>query len=238
MLTTRAVRKREGASVEIDWIHRPGDAGTDAGGTLNLCYNALDRHVVRGLADEIAVRIDRLTAGRSEQTFARLLEEVAAFGGVLRAFGVGPGERVLSRLPIGLPGLVAALATARVGAVHVLVEPYVDPAASLAAHRPAVVLAEGSDASLAEALAGMTSPSAVVWRGPPPDGHDLEWDVLLRAGRTDPAPVAEVPVTADAFVVEDRTLTVGQVLEDDGTAWPLDAILSLFDGALVMVSAP
>jgi hypothetical protein len=28
------------------------------------------------------------------------------------------------------------------------------------------------------------------------------------------------------------------VLEDDGTAWPLDAILSLFDGALVMVSAP
>ena len=76
-------------------------------------------------------------------TFARLLEEVAAFGGVLRAFGVGPGERVLSRLPMGSHGLVAALATARLGAAHVVVEEYADAAAPLAAHRPAVVIAEG-----------------------------------------------------------------------------------------------
>ena len=31
--------------MEIDWIHRPGDGV----GTLNLCFNALDRHVIRGL---------------------------------------------------------------------------------------------------------------------------------------------------------------------------------------------
>ena len=129
-----------------------------AGGTLNLCFNALDRHVVRGLADEVALRVERVTAGRTEHTFARLLEDVAAFGGVLRAFGVGPGERVLSRLPMGLDGLVAALASARVGALHVASEPYDDPAEPLATHRPAVVLAEGSDALLADALVAVGSP--------------------------------------------------------------------------------
>ncbi len=162
--------------------------------------------MVRGLADEVALRVDRVTAARIELTFARLLEDVAAFGGVLRAFGVGPGERVLSRLPMGADGLVAALATVRLGAVHVVSEPYDDPAAPLATHRPAVVLAEGSDSSLADALAAAGSPpDAVVWRGDLPEGHDLEWDVLMRAGRTDPAPTAEVPVSAEAFVIGDRT---------------------------------
>jgi propionyl-CoA synthetase len=221
--------------VDVDWIHRSGDSGS----TLNLCFNALDRHVVRGLADEVAVRVDRITAGRTEHSFARLLEEVAAFGGVLRAFGVGPGERVLSRLPMGLDGLVAALASARVGALHVVSEPYADPAASLADHRPAVVLAEGSDQMLADALAAADNPPrAAIWRGDLPQGHELEWDVLLRAGRTDPAPCAEVPVTDAAFVIGDRTVTLGQVLEDDGIEWPLDALVTLLDGGVVLLSVP
>ena len=225
--------------MDIDWIRRPADAdGGSTGGTLNLCFNALDRHVVRGLADEVAIRVDRLTAGRTEHTFARLLEDVAAFGGVLRAFGVGPGERVLSRLPMGADGLVAALATARVGAVHVVSEPYDDPAAALATHRPAVVLAEGTDSPLADALAAAGSrPDAVVWRGDLPDGHDLEWDVLMRAGRTDPAPAAEVPVSSAAFVIGDRAVSVGEALQDDGSGpWPIDAIGTLVAGGTVLLS--
>ena len=90
---------------------------------------------------------------------------------------------------MGLHGLVAALATARLGAVHVGSEPYADASAPLASHRPAVVLAEGSDSLLAEALrASGHGTRAAVWTGDLPDGR-LEWDVLLRAGRTDPAPV-------------------------------------------------
>jgi propionyl-CoA synthetase len=223
--------------VEIDWIHRPGEA--DSAGTLSLCFNALDRHVVRGLADEIALRVSRITAASTEHSFARLLEEVAAFGGALRACGVGPGDRVLSRLPMGLHGLVAALATARIGAVHVGVEEYADPVAPLATHRPVVVVAEGTDTTLAAALAATRdAPGAAIWRGQPPERHDLEWDVLMRAGRVDPAPVVEVAASADAFVVGGRVLTVAQVLEDDGVDWPLDALLSLVDGALVMLSLP
>ena len=60
--------------MEIDWIHRlTAPDGTD--GTLNLCFNALDRHVVHGRADEPAIANDRQTS------YARLLEDVAAFGG-------------------------------------------------------------------------------------------------------------------------------------------------------------
>jgi propionyl-CoA synthetase len=227
--------------VDIDWIHRP-TAADARDGTLNLCFNALDRHVVRGLADHVAVRVDRLTAGRTEMSFARLLEEVGAFGGVLRAFGVGPGGRVLSRLPMGLESLVAVLAVARLGAVHIVTEPYDDAAAPLGTHRPVVVLADGSDAATADAIdaidTGGYRPRAVIWSGHAPVGHDLEWTVLMRAGRTDPAPPAEVRVTAEAFVLGDRTVTVGDVLQDDGTAWPLDALVTLLDGGVVLLSMP
>ena len=60
----------------------------------------------------------------------------------------------------------------------------------------------------------------------------------MRAGRTDPAPCAEVPIGALAFVTGDQTLTVGQVLEDDGTDWPLDPIVNLLAGGTVMLAMP
>jgi hypothetical protein len=123
--------------------------------------------------------------------------------------------------------------------VHVVCDPYADPAPLLDAHRPAVVLAEASDSPLVDALlAAAPPPRAAIWRGEPPAGQDLAWDVLMRAGRTDPAPVAEVAVGAEAFVVGDRTLTVGEVLEDDGTDWPLDAVVTLLDGGLFLLAMP
>jgi hypothetical protein len=60
----------------------------------------------------------------------------------------------------------------------------------------------------------------------------------MRAGRTDPAPTVEVPVTAEAFVIGDRTVTVGQALEDDSGAWPLDAIGTLVAGGAVLLAMP
>ena len=50
------------------------------------CFDALDRHIVAGGADRPA-----LVAGTTTWTCARLLEEVAAFGGVLRHCGVRAG---------------------------------------------------------------------------------------------------------------------------------------------------
>ena len=180
--------------MEIDWIHRAGNGV----GTLNLCFNALDRHVVHGRADEPAL------AGERPTTYARLLEDVAAFGGVLRAFGIGLGDTVVARLPRGRDALVALLASTRLGAVHVIEEP------------------GGEEASVLVA-------DAVIRRGGAPGPDDLDWDVLLRAGRTDPAPCAEVPVSAPALVIDARTLTTGDLLAG-GTGWPYDALATLLAG--------
>ncbi len=94
---------------QVNWFRPPAD---DDPGTLNACYEALDIHVVRGRADDVATTLD----GR-DRTYAWLLTEVAACAGVLRAFGVGLGDRVVvgDLSPDGR--VVVPLAVARVGAV-------------------------------------------------------------------------------------------------------------------------
>jgi hypothetical protein len=93
---------------------------------------------------------------------------VAACGGVLRAFGVSVGDRVvLSDLPRAT-GVVAALAVARLGGVGTY-----DNSAGV----DATVRVRGGEAGVVFTV----------------DGEDLPWDVAMRAGRTDPAPCADVP---------------------------------------------
>jgi hypothetical protein len=181
--------------VEIDWIHRPD--------TLNVCFNALDRHVVHGRADHVAVPAS--DEDPRPMTFARLLEEVAAFGGVLRAFGVGVGDRVTTGLT-GRDGLVVLLASLRVGATLVL------------------------DDISAVAVPG----GAVVRKGA--HGDELDWDVVLRAGRTDPAPCAEVSIEAPALVVSGRTVSTRELLEG-GSGWPYDALAMLLVGEPVTMAS-
>ena len=53
--------------------------------TLNTCYNALDRHVVRGRADQPALIYDSPVTGQQRTlTYAELTEQEAAFAGALR----------------------------------------------------------------------------------------------------------------------------------------------------------
>lgn len=145
---------------DVHWFRAPTDG--DAG-TLNACYDALDIHVVRGHADEVA-----LADPDGHWTFARLLTDVAACAGVLRAFGVTMGDRVVIADLSRTTGVVVALAVARLGAVGT----YDDSGAA--------------DAKVQVRDGGAGVVFAV-------DGEDLPWDVAMRAGRTDPAPCAEVP---------------------------------------------
>jgi hypothetical protein len=148
----------------VIWFRPPSEDE----GLLNACYNALDVHVIRGRADDLAVRSpDR------DLTFAELLTEVAAFAGVLRAFGVGLGDEVLVR---GLPtreDVVAQLACARLGAVPWDVPP---------ANAVLAVLGTAAPEELGE-LPVITID----------DTAELQWATALRAGRTDPGGCAEVP---------------------------------------------
>jgi hypothetical protein len=84
-----------------------------------LAFEALDRHVVAGRADDVA-----FAGGTRPVTYARLLETSAALAGGLRLLGVTAGTAVDLRLEPGLEQLVAVLAVVR---LHLEVEDGADP---------------------------------------------------------------------------------------------------------------
>src|SRR4051794_38330122 len=119
------------AAKEIDWIEPPkklfdpsqGVYGRwFSGGVVNTCYNALDRHVERGRAEQVALIHDSPLAGKvTKLTYAEMLREVQALAAVMQDFGVIKGDRVILYMPMVPEAVVAMLACARIGAVHSVV---------------------------------------------------------------------------------------------------------------------
>jgi propionyl-CoA synthetase len=215
----------------LDWFTRPSAASA---GTVNFAFNALDRHVVRGLADEPALLVPSAPAGaRSFYSYAELLEQVAQLGGAFRELGVTPGRTVVLALPLGPELLVGLLAGARLGAVVVPLidgepgaarrlgrDPAVDPAA--------VVVIDGAyRAALDPVLeeVGCDQDYEVVLRPEPGTVHaalgTFDLAVLMRPGSFQPAACAELTPT-DPFLVrlstEDET-TPATVFEQ---AWAVE----------------
>jgi propionyl-CoA synthetase len=92
------------------------------GGRLNTCFNALDRHVVRGRGEQPALVYDSPLAGTSQTfTYRDLRDSVASFAGALVALGVERGDRVVVYMPMVPETVIAMLACARIGAVHSVV---------------------------------------------------------------------------------------------------------------------
>ena len=92
------------------------------GGELNTCYNALDRHVEKGRADQVALIYDSpVTNTIRKYTYAELLDLVARFAGGLKGLGVGKGDTVIIYMPMIPQAVIAMLACARLGAVHSVV---------------------------------------------------------------------------------------------------------------------
>lgn len=91
------------------------------GGKTNLCFNAVDRWL-DSQADTPAL-IWVSTEVDQEQIFTRrqLYEEVNAVCAMLRAQGVGQGDRVLIYMPMVPQAVFAMLACARLGAIHSVV---------------------------------------------------------------------------------------------------------------------
>ncbi|HEY7917558.1 MAG TPA: acetate--CoA ligase [Acidimicrobiales bacterium] len=91
------------------------------GGTLNVSYNCLDRHVAAGRGDKVAFHWEGEPGDTRTLTYGQLLTEVSRFANVLRGLGVGRGDRVAVYMPM-IPELpVAMLACTRIGAVHSVV---------------------------------------------------------------------------------------------------------------------
>jgi acetyl-CoA synthetase len=91
------------------------------GGTLNIAYNCLDRHVEAGRGDRVAYHWEGEPGDTRTYTYAELMTEVCRFANVLKSLGVKKGDRVNIYLPM-IPELpVAMLACARIGAPHSVV---------------------------------------------------------------------------------------------------------------------
>jgi propionyl-CoA synthetase len=91
-------------------------------GELNTCHNALDRHVLGGHGDRLALIYDSpVTGSRRTYTYAALRDEVALFAGALKGLGVGRGDRVVLYMAMVPETVIAMLACARIGAVHSVV---------------------------------------------------------------------------------------------------------------------
>ena len=91
------------------------------GGTLNVSYNCLDRHVAAGRGEQVAYHWEGEPGDTRTITYAQLLDEVQRFANVLKGLGVQRGDRVNIYMPM-IPELpVAMLACTRIGAPHSVV---------------------------------------------------------------------------------------------------------------------
>jgi acetyl-CoA synthetase len=91
------------------------------GGTLNVSYNCLDRHVIAGKGDKVAFYWEGEPGDSRTVTYLELLVEVQKFANSLKGLGVKKGDRVNIYLPMIPEAAVAMLACARIGAAHSVV---------------------------------------------------------------------------------------------------------------------
>jgi acetyl-CoA synthetase len=91
------------------------------GGQLNVSYNCLDRHVLAGRGDKVAIHWEGEPGDTRTVTYSDLLHEVQKFANVLKGLGVQKGDRVNIYLPMIPEAAVAMLACARIGAAHSVV---------------------------------------------------------------------------------------------------------------------
>nr|MDO8110823.1 acetate--CoA ligase [Candidatus Sigynarchaeota archaeon] len=92
------------------------------GGVTNTCYNAVDRWVEAGKKDQPAyIWVSSETNQDRIITYGQLLDEVVKFASVLKNSGVKKGDRVIIYLPMVPEACIAALACARIGAIHSIV---------------------------------------------------------------------------------------------------------------------
>ena len=119
------------AAAAIDWF-KPYDKVLDAddapfyrwfaGGELNTCYNAVDRHVQQGYGEQTALIYDSPVSDSKETiSYQQLQQRTGQLASTLLAQGVTKGDRVIIYMPMTADAVVAMLACARIGAIHSVV---------------------------------------------------------------------------------------------------------------------
>jgi acetyl-CoA synthetase len=104
----------------LDWSNAPF-AKWFVGGTLNVAYNCLDRHVANGLGDRVAYYFEGEPGDTRAITYSELTDAVCQAANVLTGLGVKAGDRVAIYMPMIPEAVIAMLACARIGAPHTVV---------------------------------------------------------------------------------------------------------------------
>lgn len=227
------------------------------GGRFNTCYNALDRHVEQGRAEQAALVYDSPVTGTvARLTYRELRDRVAHFAGALLAQGVARGDRVVIYMPMVPEAVIAMLACARIGAVHSVVF------GGFAAHELAKRIDDAQPVMVVSASCGV-EPQRVVAYKPLLDealelashkvgrcivlqrpqalaaltpGRDVEWAQALGLAQA-PAPCASLESTDPLYVLY-TSGTTGKpkgVVRDHGghavaLAWSMDAVYGMQPG--------
>jgi len=253
----------------VDWIGKPEQVLDRSNApfyrwfpdaTLNTCYNALDRHVVAGRGEQVAIQYDSPVAdAKRALTYAQLTEQTAALAGALRRLGVAKGDRVVIYLPMIPAAVVSMLACARLGAVHSVVFGGFAPdelAARIDDAKPKVVIAASCGIEptrlveykpmLDRALerAEHEPDFCIVLQRPQAEarlveGRDIDWEDAMRAGAAEPAECVEVAATDPLYVLY-TSGTTGKpkgIVRDNGghavaLAWSISNVYGVEPGEI------
>lgn len=105
-----------------DWSYDPVEIKWFEDGVVNLCHNAVDRHLeTRADATAIIFEPDDPKSKSRSLSYRQLHAEVVEMANALKAIGITRGERVTIYMPNIVEGATAMLACARLGAIHSVV---------------------------------------------------------------------------------------------------------------------
>ncbi|MDH5670822.1 MAG: acetate--CoA ligase [Myxococcales bacterium] len=103
----------------VEW--KPPFAKWFVGGTTNLAYNCLDRHLDGPRRNKAAIIWEGEPGDIRVLTYFQLHREVCRFANALEGLGIGKGDRVGIYMGMVPEAAIAMLACARIGAVHSVV---------------------------------------------------------------------------------------------------------------------
>ena len=104
----------------LDWSNPPFAKWFDDG-ELNVSFNCVDRHVLAGNGDRVAIYFEGEPGDNYKITYSELLGQVMKAANALIELGVKAGDRVAIYMPMIPEAIVAMQAVARIGAIHSVV---------------------------------------------------------------------------------------------------------------------
>jgi len=226
-------------------------------GVMNTCFNCVDRHVAAGHGARIAFIHDSpITDSKSEMSYAELLDRVELVAAIMADKGVSKGDRVIIYMPMIVETAIAALACARLGAIHSIVFGGF-AAAELATRiddaKPRLILAASCGLEPgriidykplldgAIELAAHRPDACLIWQRPQQiapmiEGRDFDWQGLEAAARAADNRAPCVPVAAtDPLYILYTSGTTGipkGVVRDNGghlvaLSWAMENIYNI-----------